>query len=290
MLDANLVPAVDGVAYGLLLFVAAAGLTLAFGTGNVLNLAHGTLYAVGGYTAAALGDGSWAGLLLAAVAGTAAAAGGGVLVAALTAPLRRRGHLAQALLTCGLGLIGAGLLSTAAGPDELPVVLPPGLGGSLLLLGHRFPVHRLALIAVAGVLAVAGHLLLTRTRAGALVRATVDDPQMVAACLGTDPRRVHTAVLTAGGALAGLAGVLGAPVIGPGPRAADTVLLLSLAVVVLGGPGSVGGALLAAVAIGEVQTLGVVLLPDLAPYLLFTALAAALLLRGRRERAGRSTP
>ncbi|MDH6132022.1 branched-subunit amino acid ABC-type transport system permease component [Kitasatospora sp. MAA4] len=280
LIDANLVPAVDGVAFGLLLFVAAAGLTLAFGTGDVLNLAHGTLYTVGGYSAAALCDGTWRGLLLALVAGTAAAAVGGALLAALTAPLRRRGHLAQALLTFGLALIGGDLLSSAAGGGDLPVAFPAALNGSVLLAGHRFPVHRLALIAVAAALAGAGQLVLTRTRAGALVRATVDDPQMVS-CLGTDPRRVHAGVLVAGGALAGLAGVLGAPVIGPGPGSADTVLLLSLVVVVLGGLGSVGGALVAAVAVGEVQTLGVVLAPGLAPYLLFAAMAGALVLRSR---------
>ncbi|MBP0455606.1 branched-chain amino acid ABC transporter permease [Kitasatospora sp. RG8] len=278
LIDAHLVPAVDGVAYGLLLYVAAAGLTLAFGTGDVLNLAHGALYAVGAYTAAALSDGSWRGMLLALAAGTAAAGAGGGLLAVLTAPVRRRGHLAQALLTFGVALVGVDLLSTAAGPDDLPVTLPAALDGSADLGGHRYPVYRLAFILVAALMAATGQLLLRRTRAGALLRATVDDPAMVAG-LGTDPRLVHTAVLAGAGALAGLAGVLGAPIIGPGPRTADTVLLLSLIVVVLGGLGSVLGALVAAVAVGEVQTLGVDLVPDLAPYLLFTAMAAALVLR-----------
>ncbi|MFI6445924.1 branched-chain amino acid ABC transporter permease [Kitasatospora sp. NPDC050543] len=278
LIDAHLVPAVDGVAYGLLLYVAAAGLTLAFGTGDVLNLAHGTLYAVGAYTAAALSDGSWGGLLLALAVGTAAAGAGGGLLAALTEPVRRRGHLAQALLTAGVALVGGDLLSTAAGPDDLPVALPAALDHSADLSGHRYPVYRLAFILVAVVLAAAGQLMLRRTRAGALLRATVDDSAMVAG-LGTDPRLVHAAVLTGAGALAGLAGVLGAPIIGPGPRTAETVLLLSLIVVVLGGLGSVLGALVAAVAVGEVQTLGVDLVPDLAPYLLFAAMAAALVLR-----------
>ncbi|MFG3053258.1 hypothetical protein ACGFZP_20210 [Kitasatospora sp. NPDC048239] len=286
LIDAHLVPAVDGVAYGLLLYVAAAGLTLAFGTGDVLNLAHGTLYAVGAYTAATLSDGSWGGLLLALAVGTAAAGAGGGLLAALTAPIRRRGHLAQALLTFGVALVGGDLLSTVAGPDELPVVLPAVLDGSADLGGHRYPVYRLAFILVAALLAAAGQLLLRRTRAGALLRATVDDAAMVAG-LGTDPRLVHAAVLAGAGALAGLAGVLGAPIIGPGPRTADTVLLLSLIVVVLGGLGSVLGALVAAVAVGEVQTLGVDLAPDAAPYLLFAAMAAALVLRGRGARGAR---
>jgi branched-subunit amino acid ABC-type transport system permease component len=285
LVDAHLVPAVDGVAYGLLLFVTAAGLTLAFGTGNVLNLAHGTLYAIGAYSAAALSDGSWHGLLLALAAGTAAAAAGGGLLAALTAPVRHRGHLAQALLTFGIALVAGDLISTAAGPDDLPVAVPPAVDGSVSLAGHRYPVYRLTFILVAALLAAAGQLFLRRTRAGALLRATVDDPEMVAA-LGTDPRLVHTAVLSGAGALAGLAGVLGAPIIGPGPGTADTVLLLSLIVVVLGGLGSVPGALLAAVAVGEVQTLGVDLAPGYAPYLLFAAMAAALAVRSRRTALG----
>ena len=101
------------------------------------------------------------------------------------------------------------------------------------------------------------------------------------ACLGTNPRIVLAGSMCVGGALAGLTGVLGAPIIGPGPRTADTVLLLSLVIVVVGGPGSVGGAFAAAIAVGQVQSLGVVLAPTWAPYLLFLAMALALLVRRR---------
>ncbi|MFJ9848487.1 ABC transporter permease [Streptomyces sp. NPDC101150] len=284
VLDAQLVPAVDGVAYGLLLFVVSAGLSLAFGTAGVLNLAHGTLYAIGAATGAELSDGTWGGLLLGLLAGTAAAGGAGALLAVAAEPLARRGHLAQALLTFGLALIGGNLLTAVFGSDELPVRVPGALDTSVSLLGHRYPAYRLVFIVMAVLLAAFGTWVLTRTRAGAAVRAAADDPQMLAAT-GISPRLVHTGVLMAAGALAGAAGVLGAPIIGPGPSTAENVLMLSLVVVVLGGLRSLWGTFLAAVAVGEVQTLGVSLAPDLAPYLLMAAMAGALILRPQRAAA-----
>ncbi|MEU8705591.1 ABC transporter permease [Streptomyces sp. NPDC048565] len=280
LLDAHLVPAVDGVAYGLLLFVVASGLSLAFGTAGVLNLSHGTLYAIGAYTGAELSDGTWGGLAVGLAAGTAAACLAGAGLSAATAPLARRGHLAQALLTFGLALIGGDLLIQLFGADELPVRVPEALDQSVTLLGHRYPAYRLGFIVMAVLLAAFGTWVLTRTRMGAAVRAAADDPQMLATT-GHNPRAVHTGVLAAAGALAGAAGVLGAPIIGPGAGTSETVLMLSLVVVVLGGLRSLWATLAAAVAVGEVQTLGVSLAPDLAPYLLFAAMAAVLVLRSR---------
>ncbi|WP_329206461.1 ABC transporter permease [Streptomyces sp. NBC_00683] len=280
LLDAHLIPAVDGVAYGLLLFVVAAGLSLAFGTAGVLNLSHGTLYAIGAYTGAELSDGTWGGLALGLAAGTAAACVAGAGLSAATAPLARRGHLAQALLTFGLALVGGDLLIQFFGADELPVRVPEALDSSVTLLGHRYPAYRLGFIMMAVLLAAFGTWVLTRTRMGAAVRAAADDPQMLATT-GHNPRAVHTGVLAAAGALAGAAGVLGAPIIGPGPGTSENVLMLSLVVVVLGGLRSLWATLAAAVAVGEVQTLGISVAPDLAPYLLFAAMAAVLVLRSR---------
>ncbi|MFI0875385.1 branched-chain amino acid ABC transporter permease [Streptomyces sp. CS149] len=280
LLDAHLIPAVDGVAFGLLLFVVAAGLSLAFGTAGVLNLSHGTLYAIGAYTGAELSDGTWGGLALGLAAGTAAACVAGAGLSAATAPLARRGHLAQALLTFGLALIGGDLLIQFFGADELPVRVPEALDSSVTLLGHRYPAYRLCFIVMAVLLAAFGTWVLTRTRMGAAVRAAADDPQMLAAT-GHSPRAVHTGVLAAAGALAGAAGVLGAPIIGPGPGTSENVLMLSLVVVVLGGLRSLWATFFAAVAVGEVQTLGVSVAPELAPYLLFAAMAAVLVLRSR---------
>ncbi|MFI6260035.1 branched-chain amino acid ABC transporter permease [Micromonospora zamorensis] len=279
-IDPYLIPALDGVAYGLLVFVAASGLVFCFGVANILNLAHGMLYAIGGYTAAALLDGGWASLALALTVGVLATAAAGVLLAGLLAPVAAGNHLSQALLTFGVALAGGSLLVAGFGPDDPQVLVPAALEGSVVVAGHRYAAYRLVFIVVAAVIAAALYLVMRRTRAGMLVRAAVDDPEMVA-CLGVSPARIRAGVLAAAGALAGAAGVLGAPIIGPGTDTADTVLLLSLVVVVLGGLGSMGGTLLAALAIGEIQTLGVALLPSAAPFLLFAAMAAVLAVRAR---------
>ncbi|WP_328849924.1 branched-chain amino acid ABC transporter permease [Micromonospora zamorensis] len=279
-IDPYLIPALDGVAYGLLVFVAASGLVFCFGVANILNLAHGMLYAIGGYTAAALFDGGWASLALALTVGVLAAAAAGVLLAGLLAPVAAGNHLSQALLTFGVALAGGSLLVAGFGPDDPQVLVPATLEGSVVVAGHSYAAYRLVFIVVAAVIAAALYLVMRRTRAGMLVRAAVDDPEMVA-CLGVSPARIRAGVLAAAGALAGAAGVLGAPIIGPGTDTADTVLLLSLVVVVLGGLGSMGGTLLAALAIGEIQTLGVALLPSAAPFLLFAAMAAVLSVRAR---------
>ncbi|MBN1173816.1 MAG: branched-chain amino acid ABC transporter permease [Micromonosporaceae bacterium] len=276
-----LVPALDGVAYGLLLFVVGAGLTLCFGVADILNLAHGLLYAIGAYLAAALSDGTWTTLACSVAAGTAAAAVGGALLAGLLAPIAEGGHLWQALLTFGFALIGGHLLVLGFGSHDLPVRLPESIDQPVLVLGHAYPGYRLVFIALAAAVAVGLYAVIARTRAGSIVRAAADDRDMVACC-GIDPRAVRLGVLTASGALAGLAGALGAPIIGPGPSTASTVLLLSLVVVVLGGLGSIGGALVAAITIGEIQTLGVTVMPQTAPFLLFAAMA--LVLAGRESR------
>lgn len=277
-MDAYLIPAVDGVAYGLLLAIAAAGLTVAFGAGGVLNLAHGTLIAAGGYVAAATSSGTLASLTLATGYATAVGAAGGGVLAAATAALRGRGHLDQALLTFGVALIGVDLLTTIYGPDTLRPRLPEVLEATVRVAGHRYPVDRLAALGIAVAVAAAGYVALHRTRAGRLIRATVDDRAMVAG-IGVNPRLVDAAVLVAAGALAGLAGALTTPILGVGPHTADTALLLSLIIVVCGGLGSIPGALTAALAVGLVQTLGVTTVAGIAPYLLIGAMAVVLLAR-----------
>ncbi|GAA2632011.1 hypothetical protein GCM10010399_75410 [Dactylosporangium fulvum] len=268
------------MAYGLLLFVVAAGLTLAFGVGDVLNLAHGTLFAFGAYAAAKISDGTWLSLALAVLVGTAAASAGGAVLSVMLVPIAGRGHLAQALLTFGIALVVGDRLIALFGKDDLPVVIPASLDRPVDLAGHNYPGYRLAFLGVATLIAIALSVVVTKTRAGSLVRATVDDRDMVAT-LGVNPMTVRTGVLAVAGGLAGLAGALGAPIIGPGPRTADTVLMLSLVVVVLGGLGSIGGALVAAVAVGEIQTVGVTAAPALAPFALFGAMAIALAARAR---------
>ena len=273
-----LVSVLNGFAIGFLLFILAVGLSLVFGMMDVLNLAHGALFLGGAYLAAHFAGDGWGGFLaalgLAAVAGLVA---GGVL-SLMTEPLRRRSHLDQALLTLGVALVVAELLIIVFGDDPLSVPAPPGLDGSVTVFGATYPAYRLVLIGIGAVLALVVYLVVDRTRVGALVRATVADREMVAA-LGVDNRLVKAGVFAVGSLLATTAGVLGGPVYGARPGLDSTILILALVVVVIGGLGSVRGALVGALIIGQVDTLGRVLLPDLASFILFAALAVVLVLR-----------
>ncbi len=280
--DSNLVSILNGFAIGSLLFILAVGLSIVFGMMDVLNLAHGALFLVGAYLAwSLLSDGAtWGGFL--AALGIAALVGllaGGVL-SVMTEPLARRPILDQALLTLGVSLVVAEVLSIAYGNDALSVAAPAGLAESVSFLGRSYPAYRLALIGVGLVLAVAVWFVVERTSVGALVRASVADRDMVSA-LGIDNRKVKVAVLGIGSMLATVAGVLGAPVYGARPGLDDTILILALVVVVIGGLGSVKGALVGALLIGQVDSLGRALQPDLASFILFGTLAVVLVVRPR---------
>ena len=281
-LDIGVIAALNGLAIGLLLFVVAVGLSLVFGMLDVLNLAHGALFLLGVYLAWSVGGDrptwtSWLGALgVAAVAG--ALAGGGLSL--LIAPLARRSHLDQALLTLGVALVVAELLSTVFGDDVQSVNPPPGLDGTVRVVGNAYPSYRLMLIGLGMVIALAMHLLIERTPVGALVRATVADRDMVAAA-GKDARLVRAAVFVAGSVLATVGGVLGSPIYSARPGLDSTILILALVVVVIGGLGSVRGALVAALLIGQIESTGRALLSDFASFLLFAALAIVLVVRPR---------
>jgi branched-chain amino acid transport system permease protein len=278
--DTHAISVLNGLAIGSLLFILAVGLSLVFGMMDVLNLAHGALYLVGAYIAFALTeDGATWLRFLAALAG-AALAGGllGCVLAALTQPLRQRGHLDQALLTLGAALVLAEGVIVLYGDDVHSVGVPPALARSVEVLGSPYPTYRLVLIAVGVAVAVALYLVVERTRLGALIRATVADRQMVEA-LGVDSRKVLFGVFGAGAALAAVAGVLGGQIYGARPGLDENVLILALVVVVIGGLGSIRGALVGALLIGQVESLGRALLPDAAPFLVFGTMALVLLLR-----------
>jgi branched-subunit amino acid ABC-type transport system permease component len=281
-LDTHFISLLNGLAIGALLFILAVGLSLIFGMMDVLNLAHGVLFLAGAYLAWWIaGEApSWPAFLGALAVGAAvgALAGGGLSLAINR--LARRAHLDQALLTLGLALIAGDVLSAVFGDDVHTVNPPPGLDHSVLVLGKAYPVYRLALIGLGAALAAAVHLVVERTSLGALVRATVADRQMVAS-VGVDDRKVKVIVFAVGAALATVAGVLGAPVYGVRPGLDGTALILALVVVVIGGLGSVRGALLGAIVIGEIESLGRALLSNLASFVLFGALAVVLVLRPR---------
>ncbi|ALG08861.1 branched-chain amino acid ABC transporter permease [Kibdelosporangium phytohabitans] len=196
----------------------------------------------------------------------------------MTEPLRKRSHLDQALLTLGVTLVMAETLVMIHGDDPLAVGAPPGLDGSVPVLGAAYPTYRLVLIGIGAVLAVVVYLVVERTALGALVRATVADRDMVAA-LGVDNRLIRVGVFAVGSMLAAVAGVLGGPVHGARPGLDSTVLILALVVVVIGGLGSVRGALLGALVIGQIDSLGRTLLPDGASFIVLGALALVLVLR-----------
>ncbi len=286
-LDIGVIAVLNGLAIGLLLFVVAVGLSLVFGMMDVLNLAHGALFLSGAYVAWSVAGErpTWTGWLaaLAVAAVVGALAGGGLSL--MTGPLARRSHLEQALLTLGVALVVAQLLSAAFGDDVRGVNPPPGLNGTVAVAGNAYPTYRLALIGLGAGLALATYLVIERTSIGALVRATVADRDMVAA-VGVDARLIRVGVFVAGSALATTAGVLGSPIYNARPGLDSTILILALVVVVIGGLGSVRGALVAALLIGQIESTGRALLSDLASFLLFGALAIVLALRPRGLFAG----
>lgn len=275
--DANLISLLNGLARGVLLFTMAVGLSLIFGLADVLNLAHGGVFLLGSYLALSLtpAPGGWA-LAVAAALAVGALAGG--LLSAGVRPLAGRGHLDQALLTLGAAFVLRDIASLVWGNDVRSVPPPGFLRGSTAVFGQAYPTYRLAVIGVGLLIALGTYLLFERTRMGAIVRAAVSDRPMVAA-LGIDVGKVFAAVFVIGAGLAAFGGVLGSPILGVRPGLDSETLILALIVVVVGGLGSVRGALVGALLIGQVQALGVALLPELAAFLLFGAMAAVLLVR-----------
>lgn len=259
-----LVQLLNGVQFGILLFLVAAGLTLVFGVMDFINLAHGVQYMLGAYVAATLGlaTGSfWLGLLLTLPVTIIL---GLVLEVLVFRHLYGRDHLSQVLATFGVILTVDEAVRAIWGSAPLAVLQPTGwLGeGIELVPGFIYPVYRLAIIAIG--LGVAGllWLLVEHTRAGMLVRAGATHPAIVSA-LGVDIRRLFTQVFGFGAMLAGLAGALAGPVFAVAPGMGDGVLILAFVVIVIGGIGSIRGAFLAALLVGLLDTLGRALLPDL---------------------------
>lgn len=284
IIDSYAVTVVDGVAYGLALFVVAAGLTLTYGVMQVLSLVHGTLYLAGAYLAWWLFDGTWAGFAAALGAGLVVGAAAGSGLAWSMRPLAGR-HLNQALATLGVAFVAATVFTRVFGGEPLPVDPPAVAAGVVPMFGHTYPVWRLGFIVVAAVLAVGLFVVVERSRLGAVIRAVVADADMAAAT-GIGVRRVQTLVLAAGAALAVLGGVLAAPVLGPAPGVDAIVLVQSLIVVVVGGLGSIRGALVAALGVGMVTTVGAAVAPILSAFLLAAAMLVALAARRRTHRLG----
>ena len=244
----------NGLQFGVMLFLLAAGLTLIFGIMGVINLAHGSLYMVGAY-AAAFAAAQTGSFILAVLAGLSAAALVGMAMELLV--LRRlyaRDHLDQVLATFALILIFNQSVTILFGRQPLFVSIPPALNGSVTLLpGLVYPVYRLAIIAVGLAVALGLYLLINRTRIGMLVRAGATHREMVRA-LGVDIGLLYTAVFGLGALLAGLAGLMAGPILAVQVGMGEQILIMTFVVVVIGGVGSVRGAFLGALIVGLVDT------------------------------------
>lgn len=253
----------NGLQLGVILFLVAAGLTLVFGVMDFVNLAHGVQYMLGAYltaTAVAASGNFAVGLGL----GLAGALGLGFLFElVLFRHLTRRDHLEQVLATFGVILVVTDLVKMIFGPAPLPFRLPEGFTGSIVLMpGLAYPVWRLVIIAAGLAVAFLLWFLITRTRTGMLLRAGSTHPDVVSA-LGVDIDRVFLFVFAFGAMLAGFAGAMAGPILSVEPGMGDTVLILAFVVIVIGGIGSVRGALVASLIVGLVDTLGRAFATDL---------------------------
>ena len=277
-----LIQCLNALQYGLLLFLVASGLTLIFGVMGVINLAHGSFYMVGAYMAYALapafgGFSGW-GFPATLAAGLAAAVVlGFALEWAFFSFLYEREHLQQVLMTYGLILVFEEVRSLALGDDVHGVATPAWLSGSIPLGGlMTYPVYRLFISGVCLALAAAMYAVISRTRLGMMIRAGASNREMVSS-LGIDVKQLFRVMFAAGVALAVLAGMLAAPVSSVYPGMGNQVLIICFVVVVIGGIGSVRGALAAALLVGAVDTFGKVFFPHAAGVLVYVLMALVLL-------------
>ena len=274
-----LIQLLNGLQYGLLLFLVAAGLTLIFGIMGIINLAHGSFYMVGAYLAYSLS--SLTGSLLTAILlGTALSVALGMLLEwGLFSRLYQRDHLQQVLLTYGLILVFEEGRSILLGNDVHSVQVPEALAGSIRLTDTlSYPVYRLFMSAVCVAVGGALWFLIQRTRTGMMIRAGASNREMVQS-LGININLVYRLVFGLGVGLAAFAGMITAPVSSVYPGMGTQVLIVCFVVVVIGGIGSVRGALFAALLIGVVDTFGKVLFPELAGLSVYLLMAAVLLWR-----------
>jgi branched-chain amino acid transport system permease protein len=277
-----LIQCLNALQYGLLLFLVASGLTLIFGIMGVINLAHGSFYMIGAYMAyalapivgATLGGGFFAtmavGVVLAVLLGY-------VLEWVFFSFLYEREHLQQVLMTYGLILVFEELRSLLVG-DDVHGVAPPDFLAGTLALGEvmTYPVYRLFISGVCLAVALGMYFVFTRTRLGMMIRAGSANREMVQS-LGIDIKFLYRVVFAAGLGVAVLAGMVAAPVSSVYPNMGDSVLIICFVIVVIGGIGSIRGALLAALLIGFVDTFGKVFLPEAAGVLVYVLMALILL-------------
>jgi len=253
----------NGLQLGVMLFLMAAGLTLIFGVMGLINLAHGSLFMIGAFACAAVAAATgsfWLGLAASLVA---AAAAGALIEVVIVRRLYARDHLDQVLATFALILILSEGTRWLFGSFPLYLDIPPVLQGAVPLPGvGQYQLYRLVIIAVGVIVAAGLYLLISRTRLGMRIRAGESDREMIAA-LGVDISTLYTVVFALGAALAGLAGALVGALQSVQVGMGEPVLILAFVVIVIGGIGSIKGALFGAILVGIVDTMGRFLLPKL---------------------------
>jgi branched-chain amino acid transport system permease protein len=273
-----LVLAVNSITLGGLLFLLSSGFSLIFGLMRIPNLTHGSLFMLGAYIGASLVVWYKLDFWLAAIVSALLVAAFGGLIERLLLRRLAGNSLAQVLVTLGIAFMIADACLMAFTGDPITVPTPPGLVGAVRSFGLIFPIYRLVVILIAVVIAVALWLLLDRTRLGAMIRAGVDDPDM-ARVVGIPVPWLFTIVFCLGAALAGFAGVIGAPILSVYPGLDFDMLPLALVVVILGGTGSLLGSLVGSFIIGFLYNYGQALLPELAYFVLFLPMVLVLLVR-----------
>jgi branched-chain amino acid transport system permease protein len=258
-----LILCLNGLQYGMLLFLISAGLTLVFGVMGFVNLAHGVQYMVGAYLLFAFSALTGNFLLAVVLSLIAALAFGLVLEYFVFRHLYTRSHLDQVLATFGIIIFLNELAKVVFGPATLTIALPEFLAGSIQLTEQlRYPIYRLVTIGVGICVALALFFTVSYTRIGMLIRAGATTPEMVSA-LGVNIQRLFMIVFGVGAMLAGFAGVIAAPIYAIEPGMGDNMLIVAFVVIIIGGIGSVGGAFIAALLVGLIDTLGRSLATDI---------------------------
>jgi branched-chain amino acid transport system permease protein len=270
--------ALHGLVYGMLLFLVASGLTLIFGMMGVLNFAHGALYMLGAYVSFSILQWTgqfWLCLLLAPLA---VAVIGIIIERFFLRKVHAYGHAHELLITFGIAYIIEELVKIIWGNEPLLVTLPQILAGSVNLFGIRYPIYRLFILGVSMLVFILLFLILFKTRAGIIVRAAVANKDMTAA-LGFNVPLIFLLLFGVGAWLAGVAGVIGGPYLITNPAMAATIIIDLFVVVVVGGLGSVEGALIASLLIGWLQSFGILFLPQFAIVFEFLLMALVLIFR-----------
>ncbi len=270
---------IDGIAYGLLLFILAVGLSITLGLMNFVNLAHGAFAMAGGYLTVVLVNRHGVPFLWCLpIAFVVTAAAGALLERTLYVHLYRRSHLDQVLFSIGLVFMAMSAIDYFMGAQQQLIQLPPYLRGRVELAGVSIGVYRLFIIVICAVLTIALQLVLTRTRFGSRLRAAVDDAR-VAQGLGIDVARTFAITFAFGSGLAGLGGALGIEVLGLDPTFALKFMIYFLIVVVVGGTTSITGPFFAAIVLGVGDIAGKYYLPDFGAFVIYTMMVVILILR-----------